>query len=67
MVFNPTETADNQRKNGGFIAGVRPGKNTADYLDYVLIRLTVVGAAYLCLVCTLPEVLIAIRASPGRP
>ena len=59
VVFNPTETAENLRKNGGFIAGIRPGKTTADYLDYVLTRLTVVGAAYLCLVCTLPEFLIA--------
>ncbi len=59
VVFNPTETADNLRKNGGFIAGIRPGKTTADYLDFVLTRLTVVGAAYLCLVCTLPEILIA--------
>ena len=47
IVFNPAETADNLRKYGGFIPGIRPGKNTADYLDYVLTRLTVVGAAYL--------------------
>jgi len=59
VVFNPVETADNLRKNGGFIAGIRPGKTTADYLDYVLTRLTVVGAAYLVLVCTIPEFLIA--------
>ena len=59
VVFNPVETADNLRKNGGFIAGIRPGKTTADYLDYVLTRLTVVGAAYLCFVCTIPEFLIA--------
>ena len=59
VVFNPTETADNLRKNGGFIAGIRPGKSTADYLDYVLTRLTVLGAAYLCLVCIIPELLIA--------
>jgi len=64
VVFNPTETADNLRKNGGFIAGIRPGKTTADYLDYVLTRLTVVGAAYLCLVCVLPELLIAEFAIP---
>jgi len=64
VVFNPTETADNLRKNGGFIAGVRPGKATADYLDYILTRLTVVGAAYLCLVCTVPELLIAQYAIP---
>ena len=64
VVFNPTETADNLRKNGGFIAGIRPGKATADYLDYVLTRLTVVGAAYLCLVCVVPEILIAEYAVP---
>jgi preprotein translocase subunit SecY len=59
IVFNPTETADNLRKYGGFVPGIRPGKNTADYLDYVLTRITVVGAAYLAAVCVLPEVLIA--------
>ena len=64
VVFNPVETADNLRKNGGFIAGIRPGKPTADYLDYVLTRLTVVGAAYLCLVCVIPELLIAEYAIP---
>ncbi len=64
VVFNPTETAENLRKNGGFIAGIRPGKSTADYLDYVLTRLTVVGAAYLCLVCIIPELLIAEYAIP---
>lgn len=64
VVFNPQETADNLRKNGGFIAGVRPGKSTADYLDYILTRLTVVGAAYLCLVCTVPEFLIAQYSIP---
>ncbi len=64
VVFNPVETADNLRKNGGFIAGIRPGKNTADYLDYVLTRLTVVGAGYLVLVCTIPEIMIAEYAVP---
>jgi len=64
VVFNPAETAENLRKNGGFIAGVRPGKSTADYLDYVLTRLTVVGAAYLVLVCTIPEIMIAEYAVP---
>jgi preprotein translocase subunit SecY len=59
VVFNPVETADNLRKNGGFIPGIRPGKNTADYLDYVLTRLTVLGAAYLSIVCILPEILIS--------
>jgi preprotein translocase subunit SecY len=46
VVFNPDETADNLRKYGGFLPGIRPGKNTAEYLDYVLTRLTVIGAAY---------------------
>jgi preprotein translocase subunit SecY len=64
VVFNPVETADNLRKNGGFIAGIRPGKATSDYLDYVLTRLTVVGAAYMCLVCVIPELLIAEYAIP---
>ncbi len=64
VVFNPVETADNLRKNGGFIAGIRPGKSTADYLDYVLTRLTVVGAGYLVLVCTIPEIMIAEYAVP---
>src|SRR5579864_2990209 len=64
IVFNPTETADNLRKYGGFIPGIRPGKNTADYLDYVLTRLTVVGAAYLAAVCILPEILISQYSMP---
>ncbi|HEY9091125.1 preprotein translocase subunit SecY [Parasphingorhabdus sp.] len=59
VVFNPEETADNLKKNGGFVPGIRPGKNTADYLDYVLTRITVVGAAYLALVCVLPEYVMA--------
>jgi len=64
IVFNPTETADNLRKYGGFIPGIRPGKNTANYLDYVLTRLTVVGAAYLSAVCILPEILISEYSVP---
>jgi preprotein translocase subunit SecY len=59
VVFNPVDTADNLKKNGGFIPGIRPGKNTADYLDYVLTRLTVIGAAYLAGVSILPEILIS--------
>ncbi len=59
IVFNPDETAENLRKYGGFIPGHRPGKMTADYLDYVLTRITVIGAAYLTFVCLLPEFLIA--------
>jgi preprotein translocase subunit SecY len=57
VVFNPEETAENLKKNGGFIPGIRPGKNTENYLDYVLTRITVVGAAYLTLVCLVPEFL----------
>ncbi len=59
IVFNPTETADNLKKYGGFIPGIRPGTNTANYLDYTPTRLTVIGAAYLSLVCVLPEILIS--------
>lgn len=59
IVFNPDETADNLRKYGGFIPGIRPGKATADYLDRILTRVTVIGAAYLTFVCLLPEVLVA--------
>ena len=59
VVFNPTETADNLRKYGGFIPGIRPGRNTAEYLDYVLTRLTVVGAAYLTAISIMPEILIS--------
>ncbi|MFM7345173.1 MAG: preprotein translocase subunit SecY [Tagaea sp.] len=64
VVFNPVETADNLKKYGGFVPGIRPGKNTADYLDYVLTRLTVVGAAYLAAVCVLPEILISQYSVP---
>ncbi len=64
IVFNPVDTADNLKKYGGFIPGIRPGKSTADYLDHVLTRLTVVGAAYLAVVCLLPEILIAQYALP---
>ena len=59
VVFNPAETADNLKKYGGFVPGIRPGKNTADYLDWVLTRLTVVGAGYLAILCLLPEILIS--------
>jgi preprotein translocase subunit SecY len=59
VVFNPEETADNLKRNGGFIPGIRPGKNTATYLDYVLTRITVIGAIYLTIVCVIPEYLIA--------
>jgi preprotein translocase subunit SecY len=55
VVFNPEETSENLKKNGGFIPGIRPGKNTSNYLDYVLTRITVIGAIYLTIVCVLPE------------
>jgi len=56
---NPKETAENLKKQGGFVAGIRPGENTAQYLDYVITRLTVLGAIYLTILCILPEFLIA--------
>jgi len=64
LVFNPEDTADNLRKHGGFIPGIRPGKKTAEYIDFVLTRLTVVGAGYLTLVCLLPEFLRSSYAVP---
>jgi preprotein translocase subunit SecY len=64
IVFNPTETADNLKKYGGFIPGIRPGERTAEYIDYVLTRITVVGAAYIALVCVIPEILISYAAVP---
>jgi preprotein translocase subunit SecY len=59
VVFNPQETADNLRKYGGFVPGIRPGQPTAEYFDRVLTRLTAVGAIYLAVVCLMPELLIA--------
>jgi len=59
IIFNVDETAENLRKNGGFIFGRRPGKNTAEFLDFVLTRLTVIGAAYIAFICALPEFLSA--------
>jgi preprotein translocase subunit SecY len=59
IVFNPTELADNMRKNGGFIPGIRPGRNTSEYVSHILKRLTLIGAVYLALVCLLPEWMIA--------
>ena len=64
VVFNPTETADNLRKYGGFLPGRRPGAQTAEYIDYVLTRITVVGAIYLAVVCVMPELLISYTAVP---
>ncbi|MBL4805427.1 MAG: preprotein translocase subunit SecY [Alphaproteobacteria bacterium] len=59
IVFNPEENAETLRKYGGFVPGIRPGKNTADYLDYVLTRITVIGGIYLVFVCLTPEFMIA--------
>jgi len=64
VVFNPVDTADNLKKYGGFLPGIRPGKNTADYLDYVLTRLTVIGAVYLSVLSILPEILISRLSVP---
>jgi preprotein translocase subunit SecY len=64
IVFNPKDTADNLKKYGGFIPGIRPGERTAEYIDYVLTRITVVGAAYLALVCIIPEILTSYAAVP---
>ena len=59
IVFNPTELADNMRKNGGFIPGIRPGRTTSEYVSKILKRLTFIGAIYLAIVCLLPEWMIA--------
>src|SRR6202047_327103 len=66
IVFNPTETADNLKKHGGFIPGIRPGERTAEYIDYVLSRITVIGAGYLAIVCILPEILISYASRSGE-
>jgi preprotein translocase subunit SecY len=64
VVFNPEETADNLKRYGGFIPGIRPGRQTQEYLDYVLTRITVVGAAYLTAICLIPEYFIARAGIP---
>jgi preprotein translocase subunit SecY len=64
IVFNPTETADNLKKHSGFIPGIRPGERTAQYIDKVLMRITVIGAAYLSLICLLPQILISYAGMP---
>lgn len=64
IVFNPKDTADNLKKHGGFIPGIRPGQKTAEYIDEVLTRITVVGAIYVALVCLLPEFLISKLSVP---
>jgi preprotein translocase subunit SecY len=64
IVFNPVETADNLKKHGGFIPGIRPGERTAEFIDTILMRITVIGAAYLAVICLLPEMLISYAALP---
>ncbi len=64
VVFNVDETAENLKKNGAYIPGIRPGKQTADYIDYVTTRLTVIGSLYLAFVCTLPQVIISKYSLP---
>ena len=64
IVFNPTETADNLKKQGGFIPGIRPGERTADFIDQVLTRITVLGAVYLVIICLIPELLVSYAALP---
>jgi preprotein translocase subunit SecY len=64
IVFNPTDTAENLKKHGGFIPGIRPGERTAQYIDYVLTRITVLGAIYLVVICLLPEFLISATGVP---
>ena len=64
IMFNPKETAENLKKYGGFIPGIRPGERTAEYIDYVLTRITLIGALYLTVVCLLPEFLIGYTGIP---
>ena len=64
LVFNPKDTADNLKRHGGFVPGIRPGDRTAEYIDYVLTRITVIGALYLVVVCLMPEFLISATGVP---
>jgi preprotein translocase subunit SecY len=64
LVFNSRDTADNLKKSGAFIPGIRPGQQTADYIDKVLTRLTLWGALYVAAVCILPEFLVSQQGSP---
>jgi preprotein translocase subunit SecY len=64
IVFNPIDVADNMKKHGGFIPGVRPGTQTADYLDFVLTRITLTGAIFICVIAIMPD---AIMAGFGVP
>jgi preprotein translocase subunit SecY len=58
IIFNPNEAADNMRKYGGFVPGIRPGKNTADYMNKILTRITVVGGLYLSVLCLIPQIML---------
>jgi preprotein translocase subunit SecY len=64
IVFNPQETADNLKKHGGIILGIRPGERTANYIDTILTRITVIGAAYLAIICLIPEILVSSASLP---
>ena len=64
IMFNPKETADNLKKSGGFILGIRPGEQTSDYLDRILTRITVLGAMYMCVICLIPEMLVGYSGIP---
>ena len=64
VMFNPEEVAENLRKYGGFLPGIRPGRRTAEYLSYVIVRVTAIGALYITLVCLLPEILIGYYGIP---
>src|SRR5215475_12842741 len=59
IIFNPNEAADNMRKYGGFIPGIRPGRNTADYMNNILTKITVVGGLYLSILCLIPDIMIS--------
>jgi preprotein translocase subunit SecY len=64
LMFDPKDTADNLRKSGSYIPGIRPGQQTADYIDYMLTRLTAVGSIYLAIVCVLPEFVVTKMSLP---
>ncbi len=64
IMFNPKETAENLRKSGGFILGIRPGEKTAEFIDHILTRITVLGALYLVVICLLPELLVGFSGIP---
>jgi preprotein translocase subunit SecY len=64
IMFNPKETADNLKKSGGFILGIRPGEKTAEYLDWILTRITIIGALYLVVICLIPEMIVGYTGIP---